>query len=101
MKEIKSKTEAFEALKKEHSVVLFAQENCLHCNVVENSILNIEKKYPLICFYKTEDKLLFDAYVDSFPTLVFYENGAEVGRVIGSGSIHKLKEMLNLWIVKL
>ena len=102
MKEIKTILEAKEALMRYRSVVLFAKENCIHCSCMKNCIIDIEKQYPLIGFYETKNNsICISDGISEYPTVVFYEDGFEQVRITGSDNMLKIKEMLNLWIVKL
>lgn len=101
MKEIKTREELRDAENQASSVVMFGKEDCLHCSIVRTCIESVEKHYPLIGFHFTESRELSNARnIDAYPVLVFYENGIEQGRLIGSSHIHKIKELLNLWILK-
>lgn len=101
MKEIKTREELLEATNQAYSVVMFGKEDCLHCSIVLTCVESVEKNYPLLGFHFTESLELSNARnIDAYPVLVFYENGIEQGRMIGSNHIHKIKELLNLWILK-
>ena len=101
MKEIKTREELKGAINKTSSVVMFGKENCLHCSIVQNCVESVEKHYPNIGFYYTDNNELSSSRnINAFPVLVFYENGAEKCRITGSGHIHKIKEIINLWITE-
>lgn len=101
MKEIKTQEDLKNALNSSRSVVMYGKPDCLHCTIVRNCIESIEKQYPLINFHFTEDRDIANRYgFDAFPVLVFYENGCEQGRLIGSSKIIHIKEMLNIWFLK-
>ena len=86
---------------KQRAVVLFGKEGCLRCSIVETVIDGIKKEYPIIAFGFTKDTALAESrHIDTYPVLVFYENGAEVGRLIGSDKITRIKNILNLWFLK-
>lgn len=101
MKEIKTREELREAANQARSVVMFGKEDCLHCSIVRTCVESVEKYYPLLGFHFTESRELSNVRnIDAYPVLVFYENGIEQGRLIGSNHINKIKELLNLWILK-
>lgn len=101
MKEIKTREELREAANQARSVVMFSKADCLHCSIVRTCVESVEKYYPLLGFHFTESRELSNARnIDTYPVLVFYENGIEQGRLIGSNHAHKIKELLNLWILK-
>lgn len=86
---------------KSRTVVLFGKKDCLQCSIVETAIESIEKGYPLVSFGFTTDRDIAEKrHIDAYPVLVFYENGTEIGRLIGSGKIGRLKDILNLWFRK-
>lgn len=101
MKEIKSKEDIKEALRRGRSVIMFGKYDCLHCTIVRNCIESVERHYPLIDFYFTEDRQMADArHIDGYPVTIFYEHGIEQGRLIGSGKINILRDLFNLWFKK-
>lgn len=101
MKEIKTRESLKEALNGGRSVVMFGKSDCLHCTIVRNCVESVEKNYHLIGFYYTENREFSVARnIVAFPVLIFYENGAEQFRVTGSGHIHKIMDIINLWIIK-
>lgn len=86
---------------KPRAVVLYGKDNCLHCSIVESVLGDVEKHYPLIAFGYTNSTALADKlHINAYPVLIFYENGAEQGRLIGSGKITFIKDMLNIWFKK-
>ena len=102
MKEIVTYDEYRDAFKQERSVILFGKEDCIHCSIVKNCIKSIEKNYPLVNFYYTIDFDFANARsINHYPELVFYNNGSECGRLAGSEHVNKLKELINIWILKL
>ena len=101
MKEIKTREELKEALNKTRSVVMFGKADCLHCTIVRNCIKSVEKHFPLIDFYFTENRDFSNARnISSFPVVVFYENGIEQGTMVGSNHITLIRDILNLWFKK-
>lgn len=101
MKEIKTREELKNGMNQRHSVIMFGKEDCLHCSIVRTCIEDVEKHFPLVGFYFTENRdFSNERNIDAFPVLVFYENGIEQGKLIGSNHITKIREMLNLWFLK-
>ena len=101
MKEIKTHEDLKEALNQTRSVVMYAKPDCLHCTIVRNCVESIERHFPLIGFYFTEDiNMPVSQRLNAFPVLVMYENGVEQGRLVGSKYITKIRDLLNLWFLK-
>lgn len=101
MKEIKTHEELQTALDQSRSIIMFGKEDCLHCTIVKNGVGSIVQNYPLIGFYYTKNRDFATARnISAFPVLIFYENGSEQFRITGSSHIHKIRDFINLWIVK-
>lgn len=101
MVEIKERDDIKDVLKKNRSIILYGKDDCIHCTIVHKCVEELEEKYPLISFYHTNDKSIAEKHnVTAFPTIVFFENGNEQGRLVGSSKITLLKEILNLWFYK-
>lgn len=101
MKEIKTREELQQALRTQKSVVMYGKPDCIHCNIVRTAIESIERHFPLVDFFFTEEKMFSkERYVDAFPVTIFYENGNEQGRLAGSGKVHLIRKMLDLWFFK-
>ena len=101
MNKIKSHQDLKKAVKSTRSVIMFSKPDCLHCSIVKTAIVSVEQQFPLIDFHYTEDLgFAKELNIDAFPVLVFYEKGNEQGRLIGSGKVHLLKHIFNLWFFK-
>lgn len=101
MEEIKTREELKKTTNLGRCIILFSKPDCIHCTIAKNCIESIEHKYPQIGFYYTEKTDFASARnINSFPVLIFYENGAEKGRLLGSSQIHKIRGIVNLWITE-
>jgi thioredoxin-like negative regulator of GroEL len=101
MKDIKTREELKEALRKPKTVVMFGKPDCLHCTIVKNCIESVERHFPLINFYYTEVKEFADARnIDAYPVTYLYENGNVIATLVGSKHITKIRDILNLWFLK-
>ena len=101
MKEIKTREELKESLRKPKSVVIFSKHDCLHCTIMRNCIESIERHFPLIDFYYTEVREFADArHIDAYPVTTLYEHGSEIARLVGSKFATKVREVFNLWFLK-
>lgn len=101
MKEIKTREELKEALRKPKTVVMYGKHDCLHCTIMRNCIESVERHFPLIDFYYTEAREFADSrHIDAFPVTILYENGSEIARLVGSKFATKVRDIFNLWFLK-
>lgn len=101
MKEIKTREELKEALRKPKTVLMYGKHDCLHCTIMRNCIESIERHFHLIDFYYTEVREFADArHIDAYPVTILYENGSEIARLVGSKFATKVREVFNLCFLK-
>lgn len=99
MLELKTRQDVKDAMNCARSAIMFGEADCIHCDIVKRCIEEVECQYPLITFSHAMQGIE-PADVLHFPTIVFYEKGYETGRLVGSGKIHLIKKMLNIWFDK-
>lgn len=101
MKEIITREELKDALRKPKTVVMYGKPDCLHCTIMRNCIESVVRHFPLIDFYYTEAREFADArHIDAFPVTILYENGSEIARLEGSKYATKVRDIFNLWFLK-
>lgn len=101
MKEIITREELKDALRKPKTVVMYGKPDCLHCTIMRNCIESVERHFPLIYFYYTETREFSDdRHIEDFPVTILYENGSEIARLVGSGFATKVRDIFNLWFLK-
>lgn len=101
MKEIITREELKEALRKPKTVVMYGKPDCLHCTIMRNCIEGVVRHFPLIDFYYTEVSEFADSrHIDAFPVTILYENGSEIARLVGSRFATKVRDIFNLWFLK-
>lgn len=101
MEDIKNNQELKNAQRKTRTLVMFGKPDCLHCAIALTFVECLEKKFPLINFYKTDDtKLAEEICAKGFPVLCAYENGNLIATIHGSGHLEHLEDHLNLWFRK-
>ena len=100
MKEIKSKTEFSEVIRKEKVLIDFYADWCGPCQVQAGYLEEIEKEYPDIEIYKINtDNFLGIAReyrVVSIPSLKVFSNGRVKDAATGLQNVDQLKVLLNI-----
>lgn len=82
-------------------VVLFGEDDCINCSILENIIESLRPKYPLVSFgFAKGNDLSRIHHIKYFPTLSFFENGMEIGSMIGTAYMMKIRNILDLWFLK-
>ncbi len=71
---------------------------CRPCKAIEPYLKELEREYPNVKFLKLNadeyPEILQDLGVISIPTVIYFKNGKEVGRIVGAQPKQKFKQTL-------
>jgi len=71
---------------------------CRPCKAIEPYLRELESEYPKVKFLKLNadeyPEILQDLGVISIPTVIYFKDGKEVGRIVGAQPKHKFKQTL-------
>jgi thioredoxin 1 len=71
---------------------------CRPCKAIEPHLKELEREYPNVKFLKLNadeyPEILQDLGVISIPTVIYFKNGKEVGRIVGAQPKQKFKQTL-------
>lgn len=77
-------------------------EWCMPCQMLAPILVELEKKYNEVEFYKVDadeaEEFLLLNNVTSIPTLLFYKDGQEVERIVGLESIDKISSIIEEYL---
>lgn len=86
------------------SMIDFFADWCVPCQMLTPVLVELDKKYPEVEFYKVnieEGKEAMMTYkITSVPTMIFFKDGREVERVVGLESIQDLSEIIESFTEK-
>jgi thioredoxin 1 len=86
-------------------VMLFVSSGCPHCPMAEAVVKKVIPKYKgMVDFEKVRSKtekgreLLSRLNVMSFPTIIFFKDGEELGRIVGVPSEGSMKKKIEKYM---